>query len=74
MAQFTSRPETPQEWGGLPSEPLRRDEPTDLAPVTPGADLFGQPLGSLEIGIAVPLIDADTSTGPADASELDATD
>lgn len=55
MAQFTARPESPQEWGGLPAEPLRRDDPTDLAPAAPETDLLGLSLGSLGVGIPVAL-------------------
>lgn len=42
---FTQKPEEPDEWLGLPSEPFDRDEATDL-PERPAVDLFGLGLGA----------------------------
>ncbi|MGN8026583.1 hypothetical protein [Microbacterium sp. 22242] len=45
MGMFTQKPEEPTEWAGLPSEPLDRDEATDL-PEPPALDPFGLGLGT----------------------------
>lgn len=54
---FTQKPEEPEEWAGLPSEPFDREDPTDL-PAPPTTDPFGLGLGvgAGSGGISVPIV------------------
>lgn len=73
---FTQRPEEPTEWAGLPSEPLDRDESTDL-PEQPAADPFDIGLGAGGGGIGLPIpatpIPADPSTEDVGGDDDDLT-
>ena len=56
MGQFTTRPEEPAEWAGLPSEPLTtRSEVESLAEPVESADSLGFLGGGVE-SVSIPVV------------------
>ena len=59
MGLFTSRPEEPTEWAGLPSEPLRpRSAAEQLDAEVPDTDLLAG-TGIASISIPMPVVDVE---------------
>lgn len=75
MGQFTTRPEEPTEWAGLPSEPVEsRSEAESLAAPIESADtlaFLGTAIESVVIPV-VPLLEiAPTAADPAETDPPD---
>lgn len=69
MAQFTSRPEEPTEWAGLPSEPLAsRSDVESLAEPGDSADSLGI-FSTAVASVAIPVPPAEVS--PPDPGSTD---
>lgn len=69
MGLFSSRPEEPTEWAGLPSEPAQnRSEAESLAAHTESADSLAF-LGSRIESIVIPVAPVEVSEPAADSAE-----
>ena len=72
MGQFESKPEAPDEWAGLPSEPLTRHDSTDLEADVAAVDALtldlGAHLGSIVIPVA-PVIEEGAETSSAEPED-----
>lgn len=75
MGLFSSRPEDPTEWAGLPAEPLRAQTSAEQLSERVDAEatqlLSDTGIGSVSIPISVPVA---TATGEADADDADDAD
>jgi hypothetical protein len=69
MGLFASRPEEPEEWAGLPSEPLDRSHETDLDAEAPAADALTLGLGSSLDSIEIPVPPAAPSVDGAERTD-----
>jgi hypothetical protein len=71
MGQFTTRPEEPTEWAGLPSEPLEsRPAAESLAAPIESADSLAFLGGPIE-SVVIPLAPPGDIDGPAEPAESD---
>lgn len=74
MGQFTTRPEEPAEWAGLPSEPREvRPAAESLAAPIESADSLAF-LGGTTESVVIPLAPAETAAPPAETGEADRPD
>lgn len=55
MGLFASRPEEPDEWAGIPSEPLTADNAADLLRDSPAIDAVGLVDGSSLTSVTIPV-------------------
>jgi len=56
MGLFASRPEEPEEWAGIPSEPLVADTVADRLPDAAGALYLGGLFGGSTESVVIPVV------------------
>jgi hypothetical protein len=69
MGQFESKPETPDEWAGLPSEPLNRHDSTDLEADVAAIDALTLDLGAHLGSVVIPVTPTIEEGAPDSSAE-----